>query len=143
VARRWFSNPTSPDSDPAALQAAEFGDAQVIVEIRRISSHTTSMHKRHTRPSGVTRPVEKQLEPVEFVFEMPDASAVAVAGSFNDWDPRRTPMRKNAAGAWTTTVALAPGHYEYRFVVDGKWISDPKAPSVINPFGATNSVLDV
>ena len=100
------------------------------------------MHKRHTRPTGATRPVEKQVEQVEFVFETPEASAVAVAGSFNDWDPRRTPMRKTPSGAWKTAVALAPGHYEYRFVVDGKWISDPKAPSVTNAFGGTNSVLD-
>ena len=82
------------------------------------------------RPAGVTRPVEKQVEQVEFVLDMPEATAVAVAGSFNDWDPRRTPMRKSPEGAWKTTVALAPGRYEYRFVVDGKWISDPKAAAL-------------
>jgi 1,4-alpha-glucan branching enzyme len=101
------------------------------------------MHKRHNRPTAVTRPVPKQVEQVDFVFESPEVSAVAVAGTFNDWDPRRTPMRKNPSGVWTTTVSLVPGRYEYRFVVDGKWISDPKAPSVTNAFGGTNSVLEV
>src|SRR2546421_8851242 len=101
------------------------------------------MQNRHTRPSSVNRPAEKQVEQVEFVLEMPQASVVAVAGTFNDWDPRRTPLRKRPDGNWTTKVKLAPGHYEYRFVVDGKWISDPKAPSITNPFGGTNSVRDV
>lgn len=101
------------------------------------------MQNRHSRPASVTRPVEKQVEQAEFVLEMPQAAVVAVAGTFNDWDPRRTPLRKRADGKWTTTVRLAPGRYEYRFVVDGKWISDPKAASIINPFGGTNSVLEV
>jgi 1,4-alpha-glucan branching enzyme len=101
------------------------------------------MHKRHNRPSAVTRPVAKEVEQVEFVFEMAEANSVAVAGTFNDWDPRRTPMRKNPDGVWTTAVSLVPGRYEYRFVVDGKWISDPKAPSITNAFGGTNSILEV
>jgi len=101
------------------------------------------MQNRHTKPASVTRPVEKQVEQAEFVLAMPQAKAVAVAGTFNEWDPRRTPMRKRPDGNWTTTVKLAPGRYEYRFVVDGKWISDPKATSIINPFGGTNSVLEV
>jgi 1,4-alpha-glucan branching enzyme len=117
--------------------------AQLILEISANQHHIASMQNRHIRPSSVTRPVEKQVEPVDFVLEMPQAAVVAVAGTFNDWDPRRTPLRKRADGKWTTTVRLASGHYEYRFVVDGKWISDPNAPSIVNPFGGTNSVLDV
>jgi 1,4-alpha-glucan branching enzyme len=101
------------------------------------------MQNRHTRPSSVTRPVEKQVEAADFLLDSPQATVVAVAGTFNDWDPRRTPLRKRADGKWTTTVRLAPGRYEYRFVVDGKWISDPNAQSITNPFGGTNSVLEV
>ncbi len=87
------------------------------------------------------RPVEK---PVEFVLKQPEAHSVAVAGSFNDWDAKRTPMKANADGAWKATVWLPAGRYEYRFVVDGQWISDPGAgESVQNTFGSTNSVLVV
>jgi len=72
-----------------------------------------------------------------------EAKAVSVAGTFNNWDPRRTPLQKRR-DAWEATVALARGRYEYRFIVDGKWLSDPSAlESIANPYGSRNSVLSV
>lgn len=87
------------------------------------------------------RPVEK---PVEFSLDQPQARSVAVAGTFNDWEGNRTPLRLDSEGTWKATVWLPAGRYEYRFVVDGQWISDPGArESVQNTFGSTNSVLVV
>jgi hypothetical protein len=41
-------------------------------------------------------------------------------------------------------VPLSPGRYEYRFVVNGEWVDDPKAKaSVPNPHGGRNAVLVV
>lgn len=41
-------------------------------------------------------------------------------------------------------MALAPGTYEYLFVVDGQWTPDPSALEVVpNPFGGCNSILKV
>jgi 1,4-alpha-glucan branching enzyme len=83
-------------------------------------------------------------KPVEFSLDQPQARSVAVAGTFNDWDVNRTPLRLNSEGTWKATVWLPAGRYEYRFVVDGQWISDPGArESVQNTFGSTNSVLVV
>jgi len=107
------------------------------------------MKSRHTVKT-TTRPAKKsgggQLprKPVEFSLKIPQAQFVAIAGTFNDWDPKRTPMHKTAEGTWRSTLSLGPGHYEYRFVIDGEWRNDPKATaSVGNPFGSTNSVLIV
>ena len=81
---------------------------------------------------------------VEFLLQMPAASAVSVAGTFNNWDVRRDPMRKGRDGFWRCKVWTPVGRHEYRFVVDGEWISDPKAAaSVPNPHGSRNSVLEV
>ena len=53
-------------------------------------------------------------------------------------------MRKEGDGEWKATVSLPPGRYEYRFIVDGHWVSDPAAKeSVHNTFGSTNSVVTV
>jgi len=79
---------------------------------------------------------------VEFLLAMPTAAAVSVAGTFNNWDGRRNPMRKGNDGLWRSKVWLPPGRHEYRFVVDGQWISDPKAAEAVpNPYGGSNSVL--
>jgi len=111
------------------------------------------MQPRHRQSSTVARPVapkgaravERPVEkPIEFILNLPEARSVAVAGSFNDWDCNRTPLSLNSAGTWKATVWLPAGRYEYRFVVDGQWISDPGArESVRNTFGSTNSVLVV
>ncbi len=111
----------------------------------------SSMQPRHARDTTAARPVapperatERPVEkPVDFVLHMPAAKSASVAGSFNGWDANRTPLRKDASG-WKATLWLPPGRYQYRFVVDGEWMSDPRAKeSVPNEFGSTNSVVVV
>ncbi len=92
-------------------------------------------------PRTNERPEEK---PVDFALDLPNAQSACVAGTFNNWDTKRTPLRKEKKGQWKATVWLPPGRYEYRFVVDGRWLSDPKAKeSVTNGYGSTNSVVVV
>jgi 1,4-alpha-glucan branching enzyme len=80
---------------------------------------------------------------VQFKVAATDAKSVSVAGAFNDWNPQKTPLKKNGGG-WKTTITLPRGRYEYRFVVDGQWVADPNATeAVANPFGGSNSVLNV
>jgi hypothetical protein len=74
----------------------------------------------------------------------PDAREIFIAGSFNDWHPSVTPMIRLKDGLWAKELFLAPGRYEYRFVVDGQWADDPSAKELIpNPFGSANAVLEV
>ena len=41
-------------------------------------------------------------------------------------------------------IELKPGRYEYRYVVDGNWCNEQKpCEESPNPFGATNSVLEI
>jgi 1,4-alpha-glucan branching enzyme len=110
------------------------------------------MQTRFTQSTSAARPVtpatrtgERPNEkPVEFILNMPHAHSAAIAGTFNNWDLKRTPMKKDEAGGWKATVWLPPGRYEYRFIVDGQWLSDPKAKeSVANSYGSENSVVVV
>lgn len=79
---------------------------------------------------------------VEFVHET--AAKVCIAGAFNDWRPEVTPMVSLGDGRWVKELALPPGAYEYRLVVDGEWMPDPRAAeTALNPFGGINSVLKV
>jgi len=71
-----------------------------------------------------------------------DVKKAQLAGSFNGWQV--VPMRKQKDGKFIAVVPLEPGTYEYRFLVDGCWQSDPDnhcwAP---NPYGTMNSVACV
>ena len=80
---------------------------------------------------------------VTFVFRAPEAGSVAVVGSFNDWDPSRGSMARGSDGSWTVRVELAPGQYEYQFVVDGStFVPDPRAIEQRDDgMGGANAVL--
>lgn len=56
-----------------------------------------------------------------------NAKEVLLAGSFNNWRDFEWPMKKTSTG-WELPYTLGPGNYEYKFRVDGKWISDPANP---------------
>ena len=89
-------------------------------------------------------PVEKTASTVRLEIYAPTAHEVYVAGSFNDWRPSATAMLAADGGLWARDLALAPGKYEYLFLVDGKWIADPSAKEYApNPFGGVNSLLQV
>jgi 1,4-alpha-glucan branching enzyme len=82
---------------------------------------------------------------VTFILDRPDAREVFLCGDFNQWAPESLRMiRRVGAGRWEKHLTLPPGRYEYRFVVDGQWMSDPQAPAgVPNPYGSFNSVVEV
>ncbi|MCL6534059.1 MAG: alpha amylase N-terminal ig-like domain-containing protein [Armatimonadetes bacterium] len=82
--------------------------------------------------------------PVTFRFETPTpAEKVYLAGTFNEWQPRATPMHSTDGGrTWSLTLELEPGVYQYKFVVNGtEWHIDPNAPVVDDGNGNLNSVL--
>jgi 1,4-alpha-glucan branching enzyme len=81
---------------------------------------------------------------IHLQFFEPHAKDVYIAGSFNEWQPEATPMIALGDGRWAKELALPAGRYEYRFVVDGTWVTDPNAAETApNPFGSVNSVLQV
>lgn len=80
---------------------------------------------------------------VRFVIREPGAQRVSLVGDFNGWSHGAAPLEASIDGAvWTLTLPLAPGRYEYAFVVDGeRWVADPSARSVQDEFGGETSVL--
>jgi hypothetical protein len=80
---------------------------------------------------------------VTFVLNPPfDGSKIYVAGCFNQWHP--DPLRKQKDGTYRKSVELPPGQYEYKYLIDGKWLEDPESPGYsANPFGTRNSTFRV
>ncbi len=78
---------------------------------------------------------------VVFTLEAGDAHRVQLAGDFNDWALDGSEMEP-AGSVWKKVVKLAPGRYRYRYVVDGRWQSDPlNGAAEPSPFGGQDSVL--
>ena len=81
---------------------------------------------------------------VTFEYYAPGAKSVLLVGTFNDWDKSKCPLNKEKGGWWRIAIKLAPGRYEYRYLVDDCWENDQRpVVCVPNPFGTWNCVLDV
>jgi 5'-AMP-activated protein kinase regulatory beta subunit len=89
---------------------------------------------------------------VEFSCHAPQARAVFVAGTFNEWKPDAVPLRPDLQnGTWTVRLPLPQGRHEFKFVVDGEWCCEPGCEHeyrgcpkcVPNEFGTMNRVLEV
>lgn len=52
------------------------------------------------------------------------AKKVVLAGNFNDWNKEELMMTKTNDG-WERPYVLGPGNYQYKFIVDGRWMTDP------------------
>jgi chromosome partitioning protein len=91
-----------------------------------------------------------QLAPREIVVRFRDEKAndVRIAGDFNGWVPdkgvRSLIESEGQTRIWTKILRLAPGTYQYRYVVDGEWRADPDNPEIVSSVvGGRNSVLVV
>lgn len=106
---------------------------------------TTNRPKNRTKTPRQPPAIKTQkTQVVHFEFNDPAARKVCIAGTFNDWHPEVSEMISFGSGLWVKDLDLPSGAYEYRLVVDRKWITDPRCSrSAPNPFGETNSLLFV
>lgn len=83
-------------------------------------------------------------KPTEFKFFAPQAKKVSLAGTFNNWDAKELPAKKDTKGSWAVKLSLRPGKYEYKFVVDGSWANDPRCTACVpNGLGGQNCVIEI
>ena len=73
---------------------------------------------------------------------------VLLSGTFNQWAdkaPAADVLTDPAGtGTWSVQKQLAPGVYQYKFVVDGQWMADAQNPNQTpDGFGGKNSVVEV
>jgi 5'-AMP-activated protein kinase regulatory beta subunit len=88
--------------------------------------------------------VKAESPKIRLEFYAPQAREVFVAGSFNNWQKTTTALQLCGPGLWGRDLMLAPGQYEYLFLVDGQWRVDPEAKDYVpNPFGGVNSLMKI
>ena len=88
---------------------------------------------------------QSDLYQVTFIFSGCPGREVALTGSFIDWDPAKLFMEYNGEKqVYTTTLQLPAGCYEYKFIIDGEWMTDLDNTNFsANDFGTLNSVLNI
>ena len=85
-----------------------------------------------------------QKRRITFKLEASEAKEAILVGDFNSWDEKKHRMKRDDKGRWTKIVTLAPGKYEYKFLVDGQWQNDPSNDQLVNnSLGTLNNILTV
>lgn len=67
---------------------------------------------------------------------------VFVVGSFSNWQ-KKIPLQRTGAAELVAVVDLAPGKYEYKFVVDGEWRCCNLQTITKDNLGNENNCLEV
>ena len=101
---------------------------------------------KSTKKSGKGKAQKKTVPSTEFSLFAPNVNEVYLAGDFNNWQPdaKDYRLRKFKGDIWRKMLKLKPGRYEYQFVVDGQWWSDPENDNrVANPYCTENCVIEV
>lgn len=97
--------------------------------------------KAPARKPAARKPAGNKV--VLFTVHADKGKAVYLAGEFNDWNPTAKKLAFKA-GVYSAKIKLAPGSYQYKFVIDGTWCADPEnANAVPNDQGTFNSVVTV
>lgn len=88
-------------------------------------------------------PLSADTVDIKINYKDNTARSVAIAGSFNNWNPTAYNFRK-LPGKWEINLHLPSGYYYYKLIVNNRWITDPANPLKVNDGGdGFNSILKV
>ena len=115
------------------------------IKTTKKSTAKTVVAKKPSAKPVTNKAAKPAKKAVTFTVHAEKGKAVYLAGSFNEWSTTAKKMAyKTKAGIYSATVQLAPGEYQYKFVIDGTWCADPENEnSVKNDQGTFNSVVVV
>jgi chromosome partitioning protein len=131
--------------DYQALAAEVLHEEDTAPRRERVARNGHALHAAASDDGVEPEPSAPALTPegVMFSIEAFDAEQVHLAGDFNDWTLDGNEMEPSG-GVWTKVVKLPPGRYRYRYVIDGRWQSDPLNADVEpSAYGGDDSILVV
>jgi chromosome partitioning protein len=113
---------------------------EIIVDSRRLF-----LEDFYEETEQFLQDVRTKLKIQTFSFLAPEAKDVFIVGDFNNWKADESSRFSRATdGVWEKRLALKPGVYRYKFIVDGEWHHDHNnAKTVRNNFGSLDSVLEI
>ncbi len=114
--------------------------------VKTVATKKCACAKKTTKAAlSTTKKKASAEKSVTFTVRTDVGKSVYLAGCFNKWNPTGKQMLdKKQNGVYSATVKLAPGVYQYKFVIDGTWCADPECVDFVsNDHGTLNSVITV
>src|SRR5574344_2470671 len=60
-----------------------------------------------------------------------DTKKLNLAGNMNEWDPENITLEKGDNNLFSKDLDLPAGKYEYKFIIDGKWMEGDNLEYVV------------
>lgn len=123
--------------------AAAAAGSEKGVRLRRRTSASAAGQPAGAVAAAAEQPAEGGSREFFFTYSGIPGCRVCLAGSFNGWSVDALPLADLwGDGRYSCSLALQPGRYEYKLVIDGEWRLDENNPAVTdNEFGSRNNVL--
>ncbi len=131
--------PDIPAKSNIAPYAAQMAALKALYEKSSDENNRTKLAQA-IKATEANKPMFRQIEFKLKGFEK--AKEVFISGTFNSWSRTSSPMKKSGKH-WAATVETEPGNVGYKFLVDGRWITDPENPNTYTENGYENSLLVV
>lgn len=140
--KNWEGTGVVPDIEIASNKALYAAHLQALGEILK-TEKDEQWKQTLTNAAAETNERLKNFKKVAFRLKgFENAQTIALAGDFNSWSSRSVKMTRNGS-VWTADVEIEPGVYEYKFVVDGRWFTDPDNPQTSGAGAERNSIVKV
>ncbi len=135
----WEGSGVQPDSLVRSNRALFTAHSSVLKALLR-ATDDADRKEQIIRALALVNAGKPQFKTVRFELEgYENAIEVAVAGSFNFF-ARKSFLLQKQGSKWVGETEVERGEVVYAFVVDGRWITDPKNPKTVKMNGAVHSV---
>jgi Glycogen recognition site of AMP-activated protein kinase len=147
---RWLRRPWVIQLRLSPLSASGLALGMALVAVLALRLPPAPQAPIPSAPASASTSVSESASPpastpvrVRFHLQAKGARRVSLVGSFNQWGADRIVLDPVSDGTtFAGTVELPPGTYEYMFVVDGRWVTDPAAEERRDDgFGRQNALL--
>ncbi len=72
-----------------------------------------------------------------------DAKSASLVGEWSDWQEEKMKQKKNGE-FYMTKVLSNSNEYEFRYVINhDEWTNEPQIATIENPYGSSNSILQI
>jgi len=71
------------------------------------------------------------------------AQQVCIIGSWDNWDEKKSRPLNQENDKWSILLTLSPGEYQFKFIVDEKWVISKFFPTIITVDGYINNIITV
>ncbi len=136
---QWMTDESAAESEPDGYGGQ---NAVVVVAAQPLVVGYGTTVKKVVAPKMGLRSV-----PFTFKPDKPTSDPISLAGTFNDWGVGKTILTgPDAEGRYSTTLLLAPGSYQYKFVIgSGGWTQDKAGQDADadDGYGGKNSIRNV